>query len=75
MMNIREIIGINICYTIYIYMYIFNQHADIWDLQQFRKNCEPLHLNLNIIENSTEEFNSVKDLIPLQSDVRREDSI
>lgn len=56
-------------------MYIFNQHADIWDLQQFRKNCEPLHLNLNIIENSTEEFNSVKDLIPLQSDVRREDSI
>lgn len=60
--------------SMFVTPYITNQHAAIWDLQLFRRNCEPLHFTLNIVERGIEEFNSIRDLIPLQSHVRREDT-
>lgn len=52
-MNIREIIGI----SMFVTSYIVYKCADIRDLQLFRKNCEPQHLSLNIVEKNTEELN------------------
>ena len=69
-MNIRGITGI----SMFITPYVSNQHAGIWDLRLFTRNCEPLQHTLNIVEKSTEEFNSIRDLMPLKSDVRREDT-
>lgn len=65
MMNIRRIIGISMFFT----PYVLNQHASVWDLQLFRKNCEPLHLSLNIVEKSIEELNNIKVLIPLYNQI------
>lgn len=70
-MTIRGITGS----STFITPYVPNQHAGIWDLRLFTRNCEPLQLILNIVEKSTEEFNSIRDLIPLKSDVRREDAV
>lgn len=60
MMNIRGITGISMFFT----PYVLNQHASVWDLQLLRKNFEPLHLSLNVMEKSIEELNNIKGLIP-----------
>lgn len=65
----QGITGISVLVT----PYVPNQHQLAGIYSYWGEVVKPLHVTLNILEKSTEELNSISDLIPLQSYVRRED--